>query len=149
MTRIVVAVVMAGLFAAVGLSPAEAGKSRKKKTREETDTYMVPAIGSADATGTCGIDCTRFATSTTERFMTIKVEEASGTTPAITIGQDTVEGDGFVERVAEVCGESVAPIPITPGAEVVVWVWATPSVLNNCNGIGTTGTITAVFSNRP
>ncbi|MGH2729182.1 MAG: hypothetical protein ACRDJI_01075 [Actinomycetota bacterium] len=133
------------------VAPADAGK-KKKKPREAVVTYASPAIGSADATGTCPDGCPTFGVAATERYLTLKIEDDSGLAPAATIGQDSDPNDNFVDRIGEVCGETEAAIPVVPGAQVVVWVWATPRLVAGggpCLGAGTSGTITATFSNLP
>lgn len=83
--------------------------------------------------------------------MTMEVADASGTPTAFTIAQ---KSDPAASLTAETmggpfCGSSgKEPVKLMPGVEVVVRVYAFGDVV--CPGaFGTTGTVTAVFSNVP
>jgi hypothetical protein len=155
MRRVIVALSVFSLVAVGVVGSADAKKKKKPPqpvTREAVFAYSEPALGSADATGTCANGCVTFGVGAEESFVTIKIADDSGFAPAATIGQDLNPDDNFIDRVAEICGETEAPLAITPGAEIVVWVWAAPRFVTGggpCPGIGTSGEVTATFSNMP
>jgi hypothetical protein len=147
-------VVLLMIAVVVGSLVAPADARKKKKTRKAVATYASPAIGNADLTGTCLGECPTFGVATTERYLTLKIEDDSGLPVSATIGQDSNPDDNFTDRIGEVCGETEQPIPVMPGAQVIVWVWATPRLGviaggGPCLGAATSGTITATFSNLP
>ncbi|MFN2525222.1 MAG: hypothetical protein ABR505_03010 [Actinomycetota bacterium] len=150
MKRVVAALLLTTFVAAGVVAPAHAGKKSKRVTRTETVPYSLPALGSADATGVCPpTDCIRVTPGPNEKWLSVKIADASGYTPAATIGQDQTEGDQFVDRVADICGQTHAPVPILPGVEIVIWVWAAPSFVTvPCEGAGSSGEVTLTFSNK-
>ena len=151
MRRVLASVLMAGLVAGSLTAPAEAGK-KKKKARTAVVAYTSPSVGSADATGTCTDSCVRFGVGSNERWLRLEIADDSGLPPAATIGQDTDPSNATVERVGEICGSTEEPIAITPGAEVIVWVWAAPRFVAGdgpCLGIGSSGEVTATLSATP
>lgn len=139
--------VLAGLMAA----PVDAKKKPRKIVRTYSEPYEASSIGSADATGTC-VDangCVFLGVGPNESFLSVKIVDDTGLPVAATIGQDSDTSDGFVTRVADICGQTEEPLAIQPGIQVQVWIWALPSARLRCFGAGTTGKFTAKLSNLP
>jgi hypothetical protein len=150
MRKITVTLLIVGLLAGAFAESVDA-KKKKKDTRKATVVYSAPSYGSGDATGVCTDQCVRFGVTGNERFLSLKITDDSGLPPAATIGQDSDPSDNFIDRIGEICGATEEPIPITPGVEVVVWVWAAPRFVTGgpCLGIGTAGEVEATFTTVP
>ena len=158
MRKAITTVLMGALIVGALLSPAaEAGKRVKK--RKATGTYSTGAIGTGDTGGFClngeVPSCVRFSTKPTEKFVKLTIKDASGTSVAASVSHPDQDGDGFSEPIADICGKS-KKLAITPGAEVIVFPWTGPSTgalealggSPQCTGVATTGTVTAIFTNR-
>lgn len=148
--KMLVAVV--ALAMAVGVSPAEAGKTKKKKVERTVDATYVGATGVRGVQDSpCAgepLGCVRFPIEPGEKFVSIAVTDASG---------DDVWASVYVYGYSDgtdvhehVCGKSDSPFRIGPGVEeiVVVVTQTTGGATNPCAGPATQGTVTAVFSNR-
>ena len=156
LTTILIGGLIAGAFLAV---PAEA-KKKKKYVRKAKSAYSVPAFGQADVGGTCPDQpelngCARFSTSRKDRFVKVSIDDASGTTVVGTLSHPDQNGDGFVESLGYFCGSS-QKVAIQPGADLIVFPYMVGSagVLESfggppqCTGVGTQGTISAVFTSK-
>ncbi len=147
------------LFAAlVGMlaAPADAAKRKPKRVaREVAATYALPFLGGPSTPGGCftagplGNPCPTFGTTRIERWVTMEVQDASGTPTAFEIHQSDDELLSSTYVGGPFCGSSgPVPVRLTPGVEVIVFVYSSGDVV--CPGaVGTTGTVTAVFSNVP
>jgi hypothetical protein len=157
MKRAVVCVLIAVVSGAL-VVPAQAAKTRPKKvTRRAEATYDLPYVFSPSISGggcftvaVAGNECPVFSISKTEEWVTMEVKDDSGTPSAFSIWQKgESDGTGFTVMGGPFCGSSGKnPIRLAPGVEVGVAVYASGDVV--CPGaIGTSGTVTAVFSNIP
>lgn len=141
------------------LASAEAGKKKKKKPKKVTRTmeavYQLPGFGTASAGVACSPalgSCGNFAIGPDEHFAKISLADATGTPVSFSVAQDTEPGDAtntIETNHGTFCGTTGdKPINILPGYEMTIFIWAWGDVL--CpTGFGTTGTITAEFSNLP
>jgi hypothetical protein len=142
-----------GAFAA---GPADAKKKKPKKvTRIAEAAYTAPGFGTATqgvgcspALGSCG----NFATGMNEKYLKVTLTDSSGTPTAFSVAQDTEPGDAtntIETNHGTFCGTTGdEPIKLVPGAEITVFIWAWGDAV--CpTGFGTSGTVTAEFSNLP
>ncbi len=137
--------------ALLGAAPVAAKKKPKKVVRTYSEPYEASSVGSADASGTC-VDtngCVFLGVGPTENYLSFEVVDDTGLPVAVTVGQDSDTSDGFITRIADVCGKTEEPIQIQPGLQVTIWIWALPSATLQCFGAGTTGSFTAKLSNLP
>lgn len=152
MRKLIALAAVAMLVVAAFAAPASAGKKKKKSPpapRTAEGTYDSPAVGIGGVGGAClgANGCVEFAITSSEAYLTLSAEDGSGSTVFMRITQDP-DGDGQVEGVASVCGESAEPIAIAPGVPVNVFVYpvgANPP----CPGVATSGTVTATFASSP
>lgn len=149
--------VLLALVAGALTGPSVAAKpSRKRVTRQAEATYALPYLGTASVpAGGCvhwagvGNPCPEFPISGAERWVTMEVHDATGTPTAFEIAQ--VTADGLNVQTTTVggpfCGSSgKEPVELTPGRRLLIRVLAAGDVV--CpGGFGTSGTVTAVFSN--
>ncbi len=143
-----------GLLGGALVAPAEAGKKKKKPQRVERVAeiqYEAPAIGTATAGGFClrpTNSCGDIATGSTENFVKMEIDDASGTAVAFTLGQDTdPETFGTETQYGKFCGTTGdEPIKIQPGFALVVFPWLLGPT---CPSIATQGGVTATLSNLP
>jgi hypothetical protein len=158
MKKALVVALVAGLLAGALVGPAEAKKKKKKPqkvTRTAEAPYQFPGFGTASvgvgcspALGSCG----NFTVGGDERFLKVTLTDATGTPTPFSVAQDTEPGDptNTIEtNHGTFCGTTGdAPINILPGYELTIFIWAWGDAL--CpTGVGTTGTVTAEFSNLP
>ncbi len=134
-----------GLLAGALVGPAEAKKKKKapkKVERTVEGRYDNPSVAT-DGAGNGGYS---FPTSSDEAFVDVVVEDMTGLDVSIFVGQD-VDGNGDVN--GNFYCTSVENLAIEPGLEVTVFVFPGPCVTPPKPAFGTTGTITATFSNLP
>lgn len=139
------------LLSALSGAPVDAKKKPKRVIRKYSEPYEASSIGTSDGTGTC-VDtngCVFLGIGPNEHFLSFEIVDDTGLPVAATVGQDSDTSDGFVTRIADVCGKTEEPIPIQPGLQVTIWIWALPSATLQCFGFGTTGTFSAELSNLP
>jgi hypothetical protein len=147
MKRTPVACLLVALLAGTLMGPAEAARGRV--SREAVDTYELPWPGSPSISQGCFGDdnCPSFTAAKSERWVSVEVTDDSGTPTAFRVVQIT-EGDHHPTETASrpFCGSTGEPVKVTRGAEVAVRVYALGDAV--CPGsLGTSGTVTAVFSN--
>ena len=145
------------LLAGMLVESAAAGKRRPRKvTRDAEATYALPWLGTPSTAGGCvnlGVannDCPKFTISTTERWVRMEVADETGTPTAFRITQRRDPNSLDPETHAgPFCGSSgEEPVELVPGVDVIVHVYALGDIV--CPGsFGTSGTVTAVFSNVP
>lgn len=140
------------LLAATVVSPADAARSNSNKpTRRAVVTYDNPTLGSASGTGGAAcLPCPSFDISKAERWVKMEVhDEASPAPVAFGIQQRRSDGTCCTEVAGPFCGSTgKQPVELTPGLDVLAYVYTSGDVI--CpGGVGTTGTIRAVFSNAP
>lgn len=157
MKRVIGVVLVFGLIFGA-MTTAEAGKKKKKPkktTRTVEAPYSAPGFGTASVTIGCSPalgSCGNFAIGPDDHFAQITLTDQTGTPTAFSVGQDTEPGDptNTIEtNHGTFCGTTGKdPIQILPGYEMTVFIWAWGDIL--CpTGFGTTGTVTAKFSNLP
>ena len=155
--------VIFALLATIIVTPAGAAKtSPVMDTRRAVATYAVPTIGSASRTGGAAcLPCPTFEISKKERWVKVGVHDDASPAPvAFDIRQRSSDGDCCEIVAGPFCGSTGKrpiqstpssgrpPVRITPGLDVLVFVYASGDVA--CPGaVGTTGSVTAVFSNAP
>ena len=157
MKRLIAASLVLGLmFGAV--ATAEAGK-KKKKPKKVSRTMEAPYSAPGFGTATVGVGCSpalgscgNFTIGPDEHYAKITLTDQTGTPTAFSVAQDTEPGDptNTIEtNHGMFCGTTGdEPIQILPGYEMTVFIWAWGDVA--CpTGFGTTGTVTAEFSNLP
>jgi hypothetical protein len=145
-STILTAAVVLGAFAAPA---ADAKKKKKKKiVRKAQATYETPAIGVGGVAGLCSgaNGCAEFPVAAKERFITLTVEDATGTQVYGRVTQDTT-GDGQADVATPFCGSTAEKIPLEPGAAVNVFVYPNGVLPAPCQGVGTSGVVKATFTN--
>ncbi len=155
MKKMVAVALSLGLLGGALVGPAEAGKKKKPKRVELVAEvrYEAPALGSPSTVGVCfrpTNSCGDIATGSTESFVKMEIDDASGTAVAFTLGQDTdPETFGTETQYGDFCGTTGdEPIKIEPGFPLIVFPWAFGDIV--CPGaFGTQGTIKATLSNLP
>ncbi len=155
MKKMIAVALSLGLLGGALVGPAEAGKKKKPKRVERVAEiqYEAPAIGTATAGGFCiraTGSCGDIATGSTESFVKMEIDDASGTAVAFTLGQDTDPNTlGTETQYGDFCGTTGdEAIKIEPGFPLIVFPWAFGDVV--CPGaFGTQGTIKATLSNLP
>lgn len=155
MKRTLVLLMVVGLIAG-SIGAAEAGKKKKKKKpagpvkveRTYEFTYMCPCVGLFQLGGLheSNVGGGPITIGAEEAYLTATATDTTGQVVPVDINQDT-NGDGANDAVGSFCGETAAPMPISPGLEVRVFVGLpitcpSPAVLAG-------GTITFTFSNLP
>ena len=146
----VVCVLVAVLVGAL-IAPAAHGRT-KQVTRDASVSYELPWMGNRIAGG-CGSfndvgnPCPRLPITRSERWVTMEINDDSGTPAGFSIHQVTPDGTELVG--GPFCGSTGdKPVKLMPGRTVLVKVYATGDVL--CPGaFGTSGSVEAVFSNTP
>ena len=155
MRRLIGLIAVAGLLVAGSVGPADAGKRRPKRIERVVEhTYQFGSPGAPGVAGAClhgtveGSGCFTFPTSSTEAFVTLEVDDASGTTPSGILGQDTDPNTPGFDIFHTFCGGFEEPVAIPqPGMELRISVYALPAP--GCAGAGTTGSFKATLSNMP
>lgn len=140
------AVTIAVLLVLGSLASAEAAKKPRRKTRAAEATYIAPARLYWAPTGD-NIGGAVFPTGTGESYVSVHVADNSGQPVSAAVGQDP-EGDSTVSTTA-FCTQTEEPVPITPGLEVTVFVYAGPCTAPPGPALATQGTIHVTFSNLP
>jgi hypothetical protein len=154
MRKTITTLLAVGLIVGAVIAPSADAKKKKPKKRTATGTYSAPSAA-VEGNGLCDPGCVRFATSTKERFVTFKVEDTTGLPVSVSVSTPDQDGDGFVDPVGNFCGES-GKLPIPGGSELVLFIYGHPTTglfeqfggPTACNGIGTQGEITAVFTTK-
>ena len=145
-----------GLIAALAAAPAQAKKKKPVKvTRTVEAPYSAPGFGTATASVGCSPalgSCGNFILGADEKYGKFTLTDQSGTPTAFSVAQDTEPGDptnNIETNHGTFCGTTGdTPIELVPGAEITVFIWAWGDAA--CpTGFGTTGTVTAEFSNLP
>lgn len=145
-------VLVIGLAASLvfgSLASAEAGKKKKKPKkveRVEEQNYVAPARFYWAPTGD-NIGGVKFPTGPTDNFVSIEIEDDFGQPVSASAGQDP-EGDGTV-TTTPFCTATEEPLPIEPGLEVTVFVYAGPCTTPPGPAVATQGTVIGTFSNLP
>jgi hypothetical protein len=142
-------VVMSLVFGAFAL-PADAKKKKKKKPvrieRVVEFDYTCPCTGRLQL-GTLTNDGTNIGGGGipigAEYYLTATIEDSSGMPVAVNFNQ--IGDSGLNESRGTMCGETEAPIEITPGVQVNVFI---DGLLATC-GIAAGGTLTVTLSNLP
>lgn len=147
MKRVLAAVLVLGL-AFGAMATAEAGKKKKPKRIERTETahYAAPAAFYLNANGE-NIGGVEIPTGPDDLFMTLELQDATGLPASAGWGQDD-NGDGQVE-VTFICGGIEEPVSILPGVPVTVFIFPGPCLEPMGPGFATTGDVVATFSNLP
>jgi hypothetical protein len=150
MRKLLVAAVVAGLIAGA-MAPAEAGKKKKapkKTTRVAEAAYIAPARFYWAPAGD-NIGGATFATGSSESYVSIAIEDDAGMDVAAAVGQDP-EGDNQVSIIEDFCTSTEEAVPITPGLEITVFVYAGPCTSPSpAPAFATQGSVVATFSNLP
>ena len=152
--RKTITVVLTGalIFGALIAPSAEAGKRVKKRTAKASYTGFSASV---EGNGFCDPGCVTFSTKPSERFVQIKITDATGLPVSGQVTQPDSNGDGFVESVGAFCGKS-KKLAIRGGQEVSIFLYGHPTTgvfqqfggPTECQGTATTGKVTATFSNR-
>jgi hypothetical protein len=143
------------VLALVVVPAAQAGRKRPKPKpptrveRTDSGTYAAPAgafVANVDATGCVNVqgdNCLTFESLVGETFVSLSAADNTGTPTPLKV---TINGQDFF-----FCGGTDSPLAITEYStiEVVALVADVPAGPPNCQGAGSTGMVTAVFSNLP
>jgi hypothetical protein len=152
MKRSIVTLLVLGLIFGALVGAAEA-KKKKAKPRVIEYHYQVPSPAVSGVAGFClagnGVEtgCNEIATSTREAYASVAVTDASGQPTNWYLAQDTDTSNTGLEIFASGCGETAAPVPITPGLALRVQVAAVGGP--DCPGVATTGDVTVTLSAKP
>lgn len=132
---------------------ADASAGRRRHARHVQDDYAVPAqvvevlgygVFICSHGGSIGnLGCVSFPVKPTEKFLELEIADASGLPAPAWVSQED-----FSLLSEPVCGKTDAPIKITPGVAVEVWLFPY-SLVPLCPGVSTTGTVKATLSNIP
>lgn len=153
MKKSAVTLLALGLVFGSLVGSAEAKKPKKAKTRVVEYHYQVPSPAVSGVAGFClagnGVDtgCNEIATSITERYVSVVVADSTGQPTNWYLAQDTDTSNTGLEIFASGCGETAAPVPITPGLTLRVQVAAVGGP--DCPGAATTGDVTVTLSSKP
>ena len=158
MRKTIITLVAVGLVAGALLAPAaEAGKKKKRKARVVTATYHTPAGGvatpvvsggiSSCTTGVANVGCIEVPTTAKDRYVKIKVTDASGQNVGGYVSQGDTNGDGIGDLFGDFCGAHSSPVPITPGRPLKVSVYS-GTCADGSPSVVTTGTIKATFTSK-
>lgn len=163
MKKTIITILSIGLVAGALFAPAaEAGKRKKKKyKRTAKEAYTAPAFGQAESAGFCPNEpaelngCASFPTKGKDRFVKVKIKDATGLPVTGTLSHPDQNGDGFVESLGSFCGKS-RKVAIQPGAELIVFPYAVGSTglltsfggPEQCLGVATQGKVIATFTKK-
>jgi hypothetical protein len=145
----VVVALLISLIAGLLIAPAEARRRRRIVQRARA-AYETPALGHGDAIIGCvadGLGCVNFIPRAGMKYLRLQIKDQSGTSTYAVVSQD-LDGDDVGDAdYPNVCGKTAKPIKIRPGYEVTVFINAGPGGDPPCSGVGTSGTVRAIFSN--
>lgn len=149
---LVTTVALGALIAPVDAKKRKKGPKKVERTVEhdyDLGYTGVPGVGGACLGSVYEASaCFDTEVAASEVFVTVKVEDVSGSTPYVALSQDTDTSTPQWEIFTNFCGESPGPIAISPGIPLRVSAYAAPAA--DCGGGGTTtGTITLTLSNLP
>ncbi|MGH2753700.1 MAG: hypothetical protein ACRDLB_04645 [Actinomycetota bacterium] len=146
-------IVAAAIVMAVALTPVTDAGAKKKKRKKPKPPEPIVRVDSFDYSAPAGVraqgndgtlcvegnGCTTFMAAAGELYVTIDVSDETGTpTPIlVTIG----------DAKTEYCGTTGAPVPLDGATEVTVAVEA--AIPGKCQAVGTSGTVTATFTDLP
>lgn len=142
---------MVGAVFVTDAAVAARGRPAKRGARHVVAPYDAPAVGSqGQGGGICsdqnnqdpfeGVGCVVFAARPTEFFIDVQVQDASG-----------LPVPGWVQTetgMVRFCGSTARPVPVEPGTENFVWVFASSGTGPPCVGAATRGSVAATFSRR-
>ena len=150
MKRFLVLSMVLGLLAG-NVVAAEAKKKPQRITRTVEGSYDSPVLGMyGECAETDGIGCVSFVARAHEQYVTAKVHDAHGLPVFVLIRSAPTGAFGQgAETYGTFCGETTEPIAVPAGSPLEFWVGAAASAYGCQPGIGTSGTITATFSNLP
>ena len=148
MKRFVVFMLVVGLVVGGSLSgAAQAGKRRKPRVVKE-DYISFPAVYWSQLEPVANVGGVAFDTKRHERYIDVKITDATGLPVPGFVGQDP-DGDDSVDGVF-FCG-SIKDVSIQGGVEVVVFTITSPVCLPDLTtpAMATTGTVKGVLSTTP
>jgi hypothetical protein len=133
-----------GLFALgiVGATPALAN-------RAEAGTYQSPSagaggVGLASCSNQDAVGCVVLPGGSEDQI-SVTIEDTTGQDVAASITQDT-NGDGMADTGTDFCTKTPAPVAISPGYEVDVFIFSGPCTAPPGPAAATSGTVTGTFS---
>ena len=156
MRRAIAAALTIGLLAGAMVGSADAAKKKKaaKVSRVVEHAYSAPSpgIGGAPYSACLGglVDnsgCVNIPLGSEDKFVNVEIADSAGQQVYWILAQDTDTTDVGYDIFHYGCGNSQEAIPVTPGLELRISVYATGAA--NCPGVATTGTITATLTNLP
>ena len=152
MKRFLVLFLVLGLLMG-SIATAEAKKKKPKKvSRVAEGTYDAPSlilVGTCSSSGAVG--CVSLITGANEYFVSAEITDQSGQPVYVSIQSDA-NGDAQDDTShGSFCGKTDAPISVPPGTDLHFWVGVTPDpgIAGCVPGAGTSGKVTATFSNLP
>lgn len=135
-------------IAALLTAPAASAQGKKKKAQRVERTVAVEYEGASGArvAGTVSArgciqnnGCYRVGAEPSEAYISLSAEDTTGTPTAFVA---VISGGSY-----EICGETSRPIWLNRVSEIEIYVDV--ASIPDCAGVGTTGTISATFSNLP
>jgi hypothetical protein len=155
LTPILLAAALA--VALVSTAPTSDARTRQepgKAVRHAQARYDSPAVGMQSREpccgGTCsdqtgpgppeGLGCVVFVTKPGEWFVDVEVQDTLG-----------LSAPAWLQTEMDIhlfCGSTKRPVPVLPGTENFVWVFATSGVGPPCPGTATRGVVEATFLTR-
>ncbi|MDQ3985359.1 MAG: hypothetical protein M3280_02540 [Actinomycetota bacterium] len=135
----------------LGALVAPAAEAGKRKARKAKGTYDAPSAA-VEGNGFCDPGCVSFSTKSAEKTVQMTIVDQTGLPVSAQVTIPDQNGDGFVETIAAFCGKS-GKISFPGGTPLSVFIYGHPTAgvfeqfggPTACQGIGTTGTIKAVF----
>ena len=130
------------LVVAVSILPAAEAKKAKRVTRTETHDYSASGGFEAVAVTTtiCAQEsaCLVLTPKRKEKYVSLQIADTSGTPAPFSVSVN--------EASSVHCGETFQPVFTNGEREIPVTILGASQA---CSGVGTTGTVTATFSNLP